>query len=214
MRYDREHRRRRSIRLRGYDYRQPGAYFITICTYDKSCVFGHIVEGQMQLNECGQVVQEQWISTAKVRPNVELGAFVIMPNHLHAILIVGPAVGATRRVAPTNGIVGPAVGATRRVAPTNPPHGPARGSLGAIIGQFKSMTTKRVNLRRGTPGSILWQRNYYEHVIRSEESLNAIREYICRNPLSWASDAENPARSDAVGDDLEEVLTRISSLDW
>ena len=197
MRYDREHRRRRSIRLRGYDYRQPGAYFITICTYDKSCVFGHIVEGQMQLNECGQVVQEQWISTAKVRPNVELGDFVIMPNHLHAILIVGPAVGATRRV-----------------APTNPPRGPARGSLGAIIGQFKSMTTKRVNLRRGTPGSILWQRNYYEHVIRNEKSLNAIREYICRNPLSWASDAENPARSDAVGDDLEEVLARISSLDW
>ncbi len=189
---------RRSIRLHGYDYTQPGAYFVTICTEGRACWFGEVRDGKMQLNALGEIVREEWFRTADVRPNVVLyrDEFVVMPNHVHGIIWIveddgAAVVGATRRVAPTT-----------RVAPTAPPHGPVSGSVGAIIGQFKSAVTKRINAQRGTPGAPLWQRNYYEHIIRDEESLNRIRQYILDNPRRWAYDRNNPA---AVPSEVENV---------
>ncbi len=189
MPYDPERHHRRSIRLKGYDYTQPGAYFITICTHDRACLFGEVVEGQMRLNDFGQVVKEEWFRSAEIRKEIRLFAdeFVVMPNHIHGIVwIVEHGVAAMR-------VMG-GVGATRRVAPT-PPRGPVSGSIGAIVGQFKSITTKRINALRGTPGAPVWQRNYYEHIIRNEDALHRIRQYIATNPLRWHFDRENADRT-------------------
>ena len=227
MKYDPQKHHRRSIRLKGYDYAQPGAYFITIVTHDRECLFGEIVDGEMRLNEFGEIARAEWFQTAVVRPNVVLhpDEFVVMPNHIHGIIWIvdndeTDMVGATRRVAPTTAAHPPAahpsidpptashspiVGATRRVAPTTVaqlpdstppmtptihPRGPVTGSIGAIIGQFKSIATKRINDLRRTPGAPVWQRNYYEHIIRNERALNAIQRYILNNPANWKEDAE------------------------
>ncbi|GIV55247.1 MAG: hypothetical protein KatS3mg040_0015 [Candidatus Kapaibacterium sp.] len=197
MTYDPEQHHRRSIRLPGYDYVQAGGYFITICTHDRTNMFGEVVDGEMQVNAVGEVVCEEWFRTAQIRPYVRLydDEFVVMPNHIHGIIwIINDDVGATRRVAPTRRVAH-RVGATHRVAPTDPPRGPASGSIGAIVGQFKSITTKRINALRGTPGAPVWQRNYYEHIIRTEDALQRIRQYIVTNPLRWLLDRENPDRT-------------------
>ncbi len=184
---------RRSIRLPGYDYTHPGAYFVTICTHQRESLFGDVVDGEMRLNEFGEIVREEWFQTAKIRPNVELrdDEFVVMPNHIHGIIWIVDIVGATRRVAPTT--------TTRQVAPmASEPRGPVPGSIGAIIGQFKSIVTKRINILRAAPGAPVWQRNYYEHIIRNEHALNAIRQYIHDNPARWSWDRNN---LDAIGPD-------------
>jgi REP-associated tyrosine transposase len=172
-------RRRRYIRLKDYDYAQAGAYFVTICTRDRECLFGEIAGSEMRLNEIGQIMADEWIRAPRIRPYVELDEWIIMPNHLHGIVVImaGGMVGATRRVAPT---------------PTDRPTGPKSGSLGAIIGQFKSITTKRINTLRGAPGASIWQRNYYEHIVRDDRDLARIREYIANNPLQWKTDRNNP----------------------
>ena len=168
---------RRSIRLRDYDHTQNGAYFVTICTLQGVCLFGDVVDGEMVLNDYGAIVWEEWQRTAIVRANIELDAFVVMPNHVHGIIVIvdnDSTVGATRRVAPTN---------TR-------PTGPKAGSLGAIVGQFKSVATKRIRQLSHVNVDIpIWQRNYYEHIIRNEKSFNDIRAYIANNPAKWAEDS-------------------------
>lgn len=170
---------RRSIRLPTYDYAQAGAYFVTVCAHQKARVFGEIANDVMRLNAWGEVVREEWLRTAEVRRDVELDAFVVMPNHFHGIIILSGAVGATRRVAPTRSHA----------------TGPKSKSLGAILAQFKSMVTKRITTSRQTSGIPVWQRNYYEHIIRSERELHQIRQYIADNPRKWALDHENPARA-------------------
>ena len=185
MSYDPDKHHRRSIRLKGYDYTQAGAYFVTLCTWQRECLFGEIVGGKMQLNDCGRVLEEEWLHTAVVRPNVDLDAFVIMPNHMHGIIVIcDNPVGASRRLAPTD--------TSRRLAPTGASPRIVAGSLGAMIGQIKSITTKRINALRHTPGQAVWQRNYHDHIIRSETALNNIRQYIAHNPMRWAEDEENP----------------------
>ncbi|MGC8720949.1 MAG: transposase, partial [Thermodesulforhabdaceae bacterium] len=152
MPYDPERHHRRSIRLKGYDYSQPGAYFITICTQGRAHLFGEVVEGEMRLNTWGQIVWEEWFRSAVLRPYVRLcpNEFVVMPNHVHGIIWIvndDDDVGARRRRAPT----GERFGA------------PVCGSIPTIIRSFKSATTKHINALRGTPGASVWQRNYYEH---------------------------------------------------
>jgi len=178
---------RRSIRLKGYDYTQPGAYFVTICTRDRTHLFGHVVDGAMELSPYGEIVREEWFRTAVVRPCVRLheNEFTVMPNHVHGILwIVGDPVGATGPVAPT----------TMTTDDVHRPHGPASGSIGAIMAQFKSVVTKRINIARRSPGASVWQRNYYEHIIRNDRALHAIRRYIVDNPRRWQWDRYNADR--------------------
>jgi len=186
MSYDPERHHRRSIRLKGYDYTRPGAYFVTISTYQRECLFGKLVDGEMRLNAYGEIVRDEWFKTAQIRPNVLLTAdeFVVMPNHIHGIIWIVDdletrPVGATRRVAPT---------ATQR------PRGPEPGSIAAIVGSFKSAVAKRINRMRQTRGAAVWQRNYYEHIIRNERALRAIRRYILENPLRWHLDRYNTGR--------------------
>lgn len=175
---------RRSIRLQGYDYSRAGAYFVTVCAQNREYLFGEIADGEMRLNDAGKIVRNEWLRTGDIRSNVELDVFVVMPNHFHAIVCLSnePRRG-DRPVAPT---------IRDMVAPTMAgPTGPTPGSIGAIMAGFKSITTKRINEMRNTPGAPVWQRNYYEHIIRDGESLNKIREYIVNNPMQWAFDREN-----------------------
>ena len=184
MTYEPQKRHRRSIRLKGYDYSQAGAYFVTICTQNRACLFGEVVDGKMRLNEAGRMVLVEWNALSERFPVVELDAFVVMPTHIHGIIVItNDIVGAGLVPAPER--------ATTRVAPT----------IGDVVGAFKSRTT--VLYTRGVkqsgwatfPGR-LWQRNYYEHIIRNEESLNRIRQYILNNPSRWAMDRENPNASE------------------
>jgi putative transposase len=173
--YDPNLHHRRSIRLKGYDYRQEGVYCVTICTYRRECILGMVREsGEMVLSEFGMIVQEEWLQTAVVRPNIDLDAFIVMPNHIHGIVVITKTIED--------------VGANRRFALTNQPNGTLGGSLGAIMQQFKSIVTKRINKTRNTPTSPVWQRNYYEQIIRNEQILNNFRYYIDSNPEHWALD--------------------------
>ncbi len=168
---------RHSIRLRGYDYTQAGLYFLTICAYRRQCLFGKIRNGKMLLNEAGRIVRGVWQALPARFPSVSLDTWVVMPNHLHAIIVLQGA-GFT-----------PMKGAASS-APT-----PGRVALGSIARAFKSLSAIQVNRKLGRTGSPLWQRNYYEHVIRRGADLDDIRRYIAENPSRWAEDPENPAAS-------------------
>ncbi|MDW8213190.1 MAG: transposase [Roseiflexaceae bacterium] len=206
--YDPARHHRRSIRLPGYDYTQPGAYFVTIVTHCRTHVFGEVVDGDMRLNAWGDIVRDEWFKTAQIRPYVQLrdDEFVVMPNHIHGIIwIVGDhMVGARRRRAPTPDIPTradhtPEILACADHIPeihTMEQFGkPVPGSIPTILRSFKSAVTKRINKLCSTPGAPIWQRNYYEHIIRHERALNAIRHYITDNPRRWHLDRENPHRT-------------------
>ncbi len=204
MNFDPQKHHRRSIRLKGYDYSQSGGYFITICQQNRECLFGNIVEGEMSLNLWGNIVMECWYNLPSHYSNIELDEFIIMPNHLHGIMfIVDDAVGARspRPDSPRPDLSHPdspdkeniifqetigAIGATERR--------PYVVTLGKIVAYFKYQSTKRLNEINGSPGMRIWQRNYYEHIIRDEKELYAIRKYIIDNPLQWMVDMENPNR--------------------
>ena len=182
--------RRRSIRLRDYDYTRPGAYFVTLCTHDQRPLFGRIVRGEMELSPYGRIVEDEWARTGELRPYVRLGALAIMPNHVHAIIwIVSP--DADPREAEENepdaGVADSRTGTARR-ARTERFGKPVSGSLPTIVRAFKAAVTKRINARRGTPGAPVWHRNYYEHVVRDESDLARLRTYIAENPGRWAED--------------------------
>jgi putative transposase len=204
---------RHSIRLRGYDYSRPGAYFVTLCVRGRECLFGKIENGDIVLNDAGEFAKMCWVAIPEHFPHVKLDEFVIMPDHVHGILIFRdfPAViaGATESVAPEHGILhypnwttNFTNWTTESVAPTGDdgknelrkrPHGPATGSLGAIIGQYKSVVTKRINALYQTPGKIRWQRDFYDHIGRDAKELFRIRKYIRENPVKWFDDGENPS---------------------
>ena len=163
---------RRSLRLSGYDYSQFGAYFITICVKGRKCSLGAILNGQMQLNSYGKIAAYSWNWLSQAYDYVELDECVIMPNHLHGIITISSNRRGGSRTAPTGEC---------KVKP-----------LGRLIGAFKTVSTKQMNLISKTSGVPFWQRNFYEHVIRDDHSLNRIRDYIVTNPLRWDLDRENP----------------------
>jgi len=181
MPYDSKIHHRRSIRLRHHDY-IAGVYFFTLVAYQRECLFGSVVDEVMQLNDWGRIVAEEWARTPAVRANIELDSFVIMPNHVHGIVWIN--CGGDRQEVVPDQMGAPDVFAAEP--------GPRKHSLGAFIGGFKAGVTKRINTLRGMPGGPVWQRNYYEHVIRNETELARAREYIETNPLRWVIDKENP----------------------
>lgn len=182
---------RRSVRLRGYDYASVGAYFVTICAAERACVFGAIVDGAMRLNEAGWVVENEWHHLPIRFPHITLDAAIVMPNHWHGIIVLTDDVGAGfPRPHPTNTIAQDD-GFCSLGAETAPLRG-KRESLGQIVAFFKYQTTKRINVLHGTPGARIWQRNYYEHIVRNEADLARLREYIVNNPLRWELDQLHP----------------------
>ncbi|GAB4502455.1 MAG: transposase [Anaerolineales bacterium] len=177
MPYNPDVHHRRSIRLKEYDYTQNGAYFVTIVTYQREPLFGEIVDGVMKLNGWGEIARREWFKTAELRPYVELyeDEFVVMPNHAHGIMHI---VRAERRSALT---------ITHTDGGAEKPHVDA-GSLGAIVRAYKSAVTYAINATRQTRGMVVWQRNYYEHIVRNDADLKRIRDYITNNPLRWIED--------------------------
>lgn len=162
---------RRSIRLPKFDYARQGAYFVTVCTCNRICLFGDLVEGEMRLNEAGCLVQEVFDGLPAHYPHVELDARIIMPNHVHGIVwLVG---------------TGFEPGSMKTAGST-------RHGLSEIVRAFKTFSARRINTTHGTKGRSVWQRNYYEHIIRDEDDLNRVREYIVENPARWDEDPENP----------------------
>jgi putative transposase len=168
---------RRSLRLEDYGYDQPGGYFVTTCTFGRENLFGEIQDGSMRLNQYGQIVRECLEAIPEHFDNAAVDQFVVMPNHVHSIVVI-MNVGARHAVPLTRG---------ERFGK------PMAKSLPTIVRSFKSATTKRINDLSQTPGRPIWQRNYYEHVIRNKHSLHRIREYISNNPARWDFDRENPA---------------------
>ena len=161
---------RRLTRLQSYDYSQDGAYFITVCTRGRLCLFGDVKHDAMQPNQCGQAVTDVWNLLSRHFPHVQTFAFSLMPNHVHGVLLfrdVGEKAACPNRRCQRHG-------------------------LPDVVGSFKSYSARAVNHIRDTRGQPVWQRGYYDHVIRSESSLVRIGEYIANNPLQWNLDHDNP----------------------
>lgn len=167
MAYVPDRHNRRSIRLKEYDYAQPGAYFVTICTKNHTHLFGEINDDVMWLNSHGRIIQDTWDDLPNHYSNIELDAFVVMPNHIHGIIIILDDVRAGLKPAPTH-------------------HG-----LPEIVRGFKTFSARRINKHRNSIDKHVWHRNYWEHVIRNERTLEAIRRYIIQNPMRWDLDRYN-----------------------
>jgi len=205
MPYDPQHHHRRSIRLPGYDYTQPGAYFVTIVTYERMPLFGEIVDGEMRLNDAGRVAERCWLAIPSHFPHVALDVFVIMPNHVHGILwiVETPPAGTVAAVGAKNfsPLPSPISPLPSDVSPVPPldispqpdvaprPHGTSK-TIGSVVRGFKIGVTKW--FRQNTTIYTVWQRNYYEHIIRTDDALARIRAYIQSNPQRWSEDRENP----------------------
>lgn len=177
---------RRTIRLPGYDYASQGAYFVTICTDDRAHLFGVIEDDEMHCNVLGEIAADCWREIPVHFPHAAIDAFVVMPNYVHGIVIINDnhPVGARH-------VVG-----VRHASPLQSPETPRgtpRGSLGAIVGSYKSAVSRQINTLRGTPGVPVWQRNYYEHIVRDDDDYMRIVAYISDNPRRWADDREHPA---------------------
>lgn len=199
QKYDPQIHHRRSIRLKGYDYSQAGAYFVTICVHQRECLLGEIVNGEMRLSRFGKIVQYAWLDLPKHYPHVVLDAFCIMPNHVHFVIVLiedgGDGSSRLSKVSLPAGRDG-SLGLTE-TSPitshllTESPMPYARHPLSEVIRAFKSFSAKRINAPRKTTYSPFWQKNYYEHIIRNDRAWNAIAWYIINNPLHWQLDRDN-----------------------
>lgn len=214
---------RHSIRLPGYDYSQSGAYFLTILTHKREHLLGQVVGGVVKLSPVGEIVQKEWLRIPRHFSNVDLGACVIMPDHMHAIVVIkedevvegkGKAFdnclmdnGRTllnntinlenTKSSKSNALpirLGSAqplrLGSQSESTTTPPRLGSVPGSLPAIVQNFKSVTSRKINKLRKTPGSTIWHRNYYEHIIRDAADFERITAYIEQNPQKWEEDKQ------------------------
>lgn len=179
---EREYPQRKTPRLQGYDYAQEGAYFVTICTYERVPLFGDVVEGQMRLSALGKIADDLWGTISEHRANVILDDHIVMPNHVHGILFI---------IEPNS--VQPPVGMRRASSAefisSSLSKGAKRGTLSTIIGAYKSAVTRTINSQMGLRAPIVWQDSFHDHIIRNEHSLNHIREYVQNNPARWAEDS-------------------------
>jgi REP element-mobilizing transposase RayT len=156
---------RQSLRMPGFDYRQPGAYFITVCTHRREPVFGHLSQGIMHLNAAGRMAQSVWEDLPAFYPHIEIDEFIVMPDHFHGIVVIHPVVGAIHE-SPL-----PITVAERRGM-----------TIPKLVGRFKMQTAKQINVSRNMSGVPLWQRNYWERILRDAREWAAVRAYIRDNP--------------------------------
>lgn len=149
---------------------------MTICAHERTCLFGEVSGGEVILNPFGIIVREEWLQTSTLRSHITLDQFTVMPNHVHGIVCIAEDLSASGGAAARKGTFGK----------------PVAGALPTIVGAFKSAVTKRVNRLRDTPGAPVWQRNFYEHIIRHEAEHERIAEYISTNPKCWHKDDLHP----------------------
>jgi len=216
MHYDPDIHQRRSIRLRGYDYSSNGAYFVTICTQGRGCLFGVVADGTMHLNDAGLMLSEWWLKLPERFPAIAMDEYLVMPNHFHGIIMINDADtelsphdvdrrGEPRVRPPLESCIRPPLNGEHENQGEHKvrPYGTPAGSVGRIVQAFKSMTTNAyihgVNEHGWPPfPGRLWQRNYYERVIRDERELDVARKYILENPIKWDLDRENPQNAPAA----------------
>jgi len=182
MNYNPALHHRRSIRLKGYDYSQAGLYFVTICCRDMVCRFGKIENGEMILNAAGEIVRNEWIKSVEIRKEIEIHEYIVMPNHFHAIVEIVGANGIRPDddgIRPDDNAVNMGVCVNKGVCHT-PLRSPSK-TLGALVRGFKSSVTKQL-------GFSVWQRNYWDNIIRNEQSYQHIENYIINNPIKWEND--------------------------
>ena len=234
MKYNPEIHHRRSIRLKGYDYTQPGAYFVTFCTYQRDEILGEVLRGEMKLSALGRIVQEEWFRTAQIRAEIHLvdDEFIVMPNHGHGIIRIIEPVGADG-VRPGDGVHPMKKDARGNDQNARGENQDARGenqdargaslrraprSLGSIMAGFKASVTSRAKRELNIAG--IWQRNYYDHIIRNDRELENIRWYIHNNPLNWQLDRDNgqnvrklppPERVEEYVKDVEEMVLKLKA---
>jgi len=175
---------RRSTRLEGYDYSQSGGYFVTICTHRKACILGEISGGILLPTKLGKTVKTCWLGIPDHFPNTEMDEWVIMPNHIHGIILIHDASSGEAFAKNSDSINR----TTANASPLRYPAGTTPRSLGAIIQNFKSISTRKANQLQGTPGRPIWQRGFYDRIIRNQSELDHIRKYITDNPLEWKLD--------------------------
>ncbi|MDJ0798285.1 MAG: transposase [Calothrix sp. MO_167.B12] len=227
MKYNLYIHNRQSIRLREYDYSQPGAYFITICTQHKECNLGELINGEIQFTVRGMIASVFWLEISHHFPNVELDQFILMPNHIHGIIFIEdkniaetstmggetPTMGGETPImggetpimggetpplrkgkTPTMGEVSSTMGGETPSGGETPPLRKGKTTLGQIVAYYKYRTTKIINQIDETPGQRIWQRNFYDRIIRTEKALHIMRQYIATNPQRWNKDLYNPRR--------------------
>jgi len=174
-------RTRGTVRIQGHDYSESGEYCVTMCTFQMRCLFGEIKNGQIRLNPFGQVVEEEWLKTSCLRSDVKLDEFVIMPNHVHGIVKFRDFQAEQKLACDPFKRTAVRPYAEHVSSPLRCPP----GSLGSIVKGFKSACQRRINLLGQTPEKPVWQRNYHEHIIRDDQDLDDVLEYIQANPLRW-----------------------------
>ena len=202
MKYDSKIYYRKSTRLKGYDYSSPGAYFVTICTYRRECLFGEVVNREMRLNELGGIVESEWLRSFEIRKELQADVYKIMPNHLHGIVFIHESACCVNlSIVGANGCSPQNINDAALRANCHSPlrcdgrffhQGMRPKSISSFMAGFKSAAKTRINTLRQTPGQPVWQRNYHDHIIRSENELNRIREYVVNNALKWEFDKGNP----------------------
>ncbi len=203
--YDPLKHHRQSLRLKGYDYSTGGAYLVTICTHGRICLFGDVTDAEIHLNDIGCMVASEWERLPGRFPAIDLDAFIVMPNHIHGIIVITEAI-SPGPVGAGDPAGAPLVGAHQRAGTPDALRWRPALTLGDVVGAFKSVTTLHYADGVRTQGwppfhRRLWQRNYHEHIIRSEGALSRIRAYIHDNPARWHTDRENPAASPQTPDE-------------
>lgn len=187
MSYNPDKHHRRSIRLKGYDYSSTGVYFITLCTYQRECLFGEIIDGRMQLNQFGEIVAEEWLKSAKIRREIELDNWVVMPNHFHAIVVIDRALSGMGECHSSL----PECHSSKSSPESNKIKMKPR-SLSSFVTGFKSSVTRQINQIRHNSDCPVWQRNYYDRIVRDTEAWEKIYNYIDTNPRTWEIDRLHP----------------------
>lgn len=181
MKYDPKIHHRRSIRLRGHDYTQAGEYYVTLCVKDRECLLGEILRDHVKLSRIGEIAKECWEEIPKHFPNAALDEYVIMPNHVHGIIILGNPVGTRHAVSQRD--TAPQLHAVSQRERFGKP---VPGSLSTIMRSFKSAASKGIHSKGYS--AFAWQSRFYEHVIRNAKDLDRIRNYILDNPCTWSKD--------------------------
>ncbi len=198
-------RRRNSLRLKGYDYSQPGEYFVTVCTKDRKCVLGEVMSEKVRFSEVGKIVGECWHTIPDHFPNTKVGAFQIMPNHVHGIIQIkentrrGEVSSPKKEDSPKSG-KGDETSPLRKI------------SLGDVVAYFKYQATKQINQMSGTFGKKVFQRNYHDHVIRDDIDHYFVERYIELNPIMWELDADNPKTREMSIETLKKTLLEEHAL--
>jgi REP element-mobilizing transposase RayT len=171
---------RKPNRLRNYDYSQGGYYFVTICTQSRIEFFGEIQNGAMVLNENGKIAEKVWIGIPEHFGNVELDEFVVMPNHIHGIIVVKKDIVGNRH----------ACSLQKRQYQTIP----------VVVGSYKSAVTRNIRKIKSSGSGFVWQKSFYDHIIRDGSSLNRIREYVINNSIQWDTDVENTKSQELINE--------------